>query len=185
MEQIKRLMLVLILAAIISTPLLYKGHGSSHQDVPVAFLPFTSAGVTVRLKGEVQSQGVYTFAKGLDAASVIKMTRQVSLEEIPVKVLLDPHLQHGDVVEISSAKFQLSEFTTKKMKARERMLLGLPLHPDQMDFDDWCCLPGIGPVLARRILDCRQINGDYQSVEAVRRVSGVGEKKFNMLRKYF
>ena len=65
------------------------------------------------------------------------------------------------------------------------MLLGIPLDPDQMDADDWRCLPGIGPALALRILADRQENGEFGSLEAVRRVPGISGKKLHMLRKYF
>ena len=39
-------------------------------------------------------------------------------------------------------------------------------------------LPGVGPVLAQRILDWREANGHFSSVDELREVSGIGEKKF-------
>lgn len=65
------------------------------------------------------------------------------------------------------------------------MLLGIPLDPDQMDRADWEALPGIGPKLAKNMVDDRQIYGDFHTVEAIRRVPGMGEKKFNTIKKYF
>jgi len=43
-------------------------------------------------------------------------------------------------------------------------------------------LPGIGPVLAGRIVAWRKTNGRYKSVEDLRQVSGVGDAKFADLR---
>lgn len=43
-------------------------------------------------------------------------------------------------------------------------------------------LPGVGPVLARRILQYRQDNGPFASVEELMNVEGIGEKKFEDIR---
>ena len=43
-------------------------------------------------------------------------------------------------------------------------------------------LPGIGPVLAERIVAWRSANGPFVSVEQIMDVEGIGEKKFAELR---
>ncbi|MCC9311169.1 ComEA family DNA-binding protein [Kitasatospora sp. RB6PN24] len=43
-------------------------------------------------------------------------------------------------------------------------------------------LPGIGPALARRILDFRTQHGPFRSLEQLRQISGLGGRKFAELR---
>ncbi len=48
----------------------------------------------------------------------------------------------------------------------------------------WAQLEGIGEVLARRIVEDRNVNGPFQSVDEVQRVNGVGEKKLAAIREW-
>ena len=43
-------------------------------------------------------------------------------------------------------------------------------------------LPGVGPVLAGRIVDYRQRKGGFRSVSELRAVSGIGEKRYAALK---
>ena len=45
-------------------------------------------------------------------------------------------------------------------------------------------LPGIGPSLAARIVEHRQKNGAFKSVEDVMAVKGIGEKNFSKIQGY-
>lgn len=49
------------------------------------------------------------------------------------------------------------------------------------EFDN---LPGIGPSLAKRIIQDRKNNGRFNSIEELKRVPGIGETKFEALRDY-
>lgn len=48
--------------------------------------------------------------------------------------------------------------------------------------DQLQALPGIGPALAKRIVEFREKNGPFQKAEDLMNVPGIGEKKFLQLK---
>jgi competence protein ComEA len=48
----------------------------------------------------------------------------------------------------------------------------------------WSQLPGIGPVLAQRIVEEREQNGPYESIDDLERVKGIGPKRLAEMRPF-
>jgi len=173
------------LSACLAATLFTAGHEASHKGMPVAFLRYTATGTLVRLKGSVSAPGIYRFPKDARVSTVINVTAPLLAGKLMDKALLETKLQNGDIIEIAAKDRQHLGITMDKMKAKERILLGIPLDPDLMDFADWDSLPGIGPGLAKSIMADRHKNGAFGSIEALQRVPGIGEKKLRELKKYF
>ena len=68
------------------------------------------------------------------------------------------------------------------MKMLVAILLAINLNTaTQKQLED---LPGIGPVLAKRIVDFREKKGGYRRLEELLAVPGISEKKWKILREY-
>jgi comEA protein len=59
-----------------------------------------------------------------------------------------------------------------------------PININKASAVDFDKLPGIGMGLAQRIIDYRAKQGNFTSTEDIKNVSGIGEKKFQVIEKY-
>lgn len=55
--------------------------------------------------------------------------------------------------------------------------ISFPVNINTADADTLTALPGIGRVLAERIVAYRQQNGPFRAIEEITNVEGIGEKK--------
>jgi competence protein ComEA len=59
---------------------------------------------------------------------------------------------------------------------------GGPVDLNAATVADLDVLPGVGPVLAQRIVDWREAHGPFTSVDQLREVSGIGDRRFTDLK---
>jgi competence ComEA-like helix-hairpin-helix protein len=72
----------------------------------------------------------------------------------------------------------------EKMFGAEGLLIGKKLNVNLAQKRDLETLPGIGPTLAQRIISFREKHGPFQRMEELKRVKGVGAKKFAQIKPY-
>ena len=62
------------------------------------------------------------------------------------------------------------------------LLPGETVNINTADIDTLMKLPGIGEVIAQRIIDYRQAHGVFRSIEEIKDVEGIGEGRFEQIR---
>jgi competence protein ComEA len=184
METRKRVAFLAV-SLVICAALFYSGRREDLKVSPAAFLFYSSGSDLIRLSGHVPNPGIYRVPLHSDISAVIKLTTPSLAGIIADKSLLTRVLTSGDIVEITGKDKQHIEIVISRMKANERMLLGIPLVADELDAADWESLPGIGPGLAKEIINNRQKYGDFGSFNSLGRVPGLGEKRIETIKKYF
>jgi competence protein ComEA len=181
-----RRVVMIVCAALLLLPVSMKNR--KRQDIPAhtVFRALSSGRVSVKVSGDVLHPGIYTVTANSLAVSVIKLAE--SLRPLN-RYMIDPSaarpLLNGSAVKLAVQPDGSFLLTMDQMSASERLVLGLPLDIATMSEGDFDRLPGIGPALARRIVEYRQNNDGILLVGDLAAIEGIGEKKYKMISPYF
>ncbi len=146
---------------------------------PVQLRPIsTPAPVTIYLVGSVQSPGVYTLPAGSRIQDAVQAAGGLLAEANLKAVNLAALLVDGERITIPTyAETGNDSILPREMSERSIQMEGLVLininTASQADLE---LLPGIGPKTAQKIIEYRQSNGFFTSIQAILDVPGIGEK---------
>jgi len=155
------LLIVLILAGV--ALFLYRQTSSPHAE-EIAILP-PSPEICVYADGEVVNPGVYTLLNGDHVADAVEAAGGFTIYADRGSVNLAATLRDGEQVYV----YKLGDIPQKiNINTAEAWLLE--------------SLPGIGEILARRIIDYRTANGYFQSIEDLKKVPDIGPAVFDKVK---
>jgi len=173
-------MLMVAGCALVSSVVMSRRIGESPSSA--AFAVITSASGYVRVEGDVRHPGIYAVSDNSMTVDVIKMAGPVrSLSRLRDDKTVARPARRGDVIRITFDGEGKGDVGYGTMSTVERLALGLPLDINAMTEADFDYLPGVGPVLARRIVMYRQKNGGYMAERDLQNVDGVGYRTYGRL----
>ena len=145
----------------------------------------TKALLVVDVAGEVQRPGVYRVPAGSRADAAVQQAGGVTshAERAAVNLAMPLHdgqqivvPRHGSAPVAAAAAGAPAGTGSAAAPAQPVSLSTATV--EQLD-----TLDGIGPTLAARIVQYRDAHGGFRSVDELRQVSGIGDKRFAALRK--
>ncbi len=157
----------------------------------------TPGTVAVYVCGAVRSPGVYTFAQGSRVIDALKQAGgplpDADLDQInlaaPLADAMKVTVPHkGQTLAIDQASPSDGAMLAHHRRGHSRgshgahkLAEGETLDVNTASAEELVRLPGVGPSLAQRIVDYRQQNGPFQSVDDLQNVPGVGPSKFDRM----
>ena len=128
----------------------------------------------VEVNGPVARPGVYAFPRPPSLGDVWQ--RAGAPGAAPVR---DQIIPSGSRVEVTPE----GGFRLAAMSGAQLITLGLPLDLNRAGAPDLEAVPGIGPELARRMVDYRQRHGPFKQIDDLAdNVSGFGPEKLRRVR---
>lgn len=178
-----------MVAVAIMVALLLVGKGRQPAETAgLTALSVSSApAAVIQITGDIAHPGVYRVCDINLTNSVMFVAKPLCAGDLSVRTdLLSSPVQTGKRLHlICKGPDNRAIIQHSTMQSSQLLTLGLALDLNQVTEADLDLLPGIGPVLARRIVEYRQKNGCFRSLSELMQVEGIGDKKFKQLSVYF
>jgi competence protein ComEA len=175
----------LVVGILINKP---KNHKLEEQDIFVDSIPSEtlqktdSKKVTVYIQGEIKNPGVYSLNSGSILNDLVKAAGGFTDNAAPdYKLNLAKKLKDEDYIFVEGKSVNLpnggnSEAIPTNKKESKKVNINTATA-EELD-----SLPGIGPTTAQKIIDYREKNGQYTSIEDLKKIGGIGDKTLDKFR---
>jgi len=154
------------------------------EPAPITILPpaptATPGPIRVYVSGAVTSPDVYSIPPGSIMRDALTAAGGASGEADLNQVNLAQVLRDGDHIYVP----KIGEVPTPALvgvDSTEAALSGL-LNINTATAEQLEALPGIGPAIAKRIVDYRDAHGPFANIEAIQNVSGIGPTIFGQIK---
>ena len=146
------------------------------QDLVIPMQETVTSEVIVNVAGKVANPGVYKLPMGSRVVDAISLAgnqlKGVDISDINLaRVLVD-----GEQILVGTPPAAAAK------KAAAKISSSNPLDLNRATAAQLDTLPGIGPVTAQRILDYRSKVGRINSVDELKKISGLGGAKFEEIK---
>jgi competence protein ComEA len=138
---------------------------------------------------ECLSHCIYVQVRGLERGEgVYRLSRFTALGDFLERLGVSGHGPERDRILEDWTSLDFPDSTgrlapgVKPMGESSRFLLGQPMDLNRAGIRDLLLLPGIGPGLARRIVQDRRRNGPFRSPEDLSRVKGIPGKTLEIVK---
>ena len=144
-----------------------------------AATPTSPAALVVDVIGKVRRPGVVTLRPGARVVDAIKVAGGLRSGAGPGGLNLARPVVDGEQIVVGQKPAPQAAPAPPASTAVPGAAPGAQLDLNTATLEQFDGLPGVGPVLARRIVDYRTQHGGFRAVEELQEVTGIGSRKFD------
>ena len=171
----RALIVIFLLVGVISVAVVARGHSQPVIETPPIVI--APPKVMVDVAGAVKSPGVYSLPANSRVIDAIAAAGGAIPHADTSDINLARIIKDGEQVYVDSVTVSNPSVGMGPIKRVVKKKSG-PININRATAGELDALPGIGPVLASRIIDYRKANGPFASVDDLQKVSGIGISKF-------
>jgi competence ComEA-like helix-hairpin-helix protein len=135
--------------------------------------------ITFREEKPTISKPVYVeIATENESSYIIKLGSDDEVKKLTESYRLQRPLKNGDKLIITPE----NQLVFSRINGRKSLALEIPIGINSASAEDLVMLPGIGPMLAGKIIEYRKVKGRFENLYELRKVDGIGKKKFKSIR---
>ncbi|MEK7842063.1 MAG: helix-hairpin-helix domain-containing protein [Deltaproteobacteria bacterium] len=93
-------------------------------------------------------------------------------------------LKYADTIIKTGSKITINKDGSAQvgqMSGEKHIVFSIPLDINMATVQDFEALPGIGPKLAQEIVETRERLGGFKTIDDLKKVKGIGDKKFSKI----
>ena len=142
------------------------------------------AEITVYVTGAINKPGVVTVREGARTADAVKACGGLLPTADGEKVNMAQVLKDGQQVRVPEKQAGSSALpaNTGKASSAVKTKADGPININTASAEELDALPGIGPAMAKRIIEYRETEGAFTAIEDIKKVKGIGEAKFEKMK---
>lgn len=146
----------------------------------------TNKKITVYISGEVSKPGIVTLNEGDRLATAVEKiggtTKKADLNGVNMAIKVQDEMHYiipkiGDVVKENTSQVAKNNNTNQNESAKTSQININIATIEELD-----TLPGVGEATANKIVNYRSENGEFKSIEDIKSVNGIGDKKFEEMK---
>lgn len=135
--------------------------------------------LTVYINGEVKNPGVYKVRDGNRIGDLVKLAGGFSQNAETSKLNLAKKLKDEDYVYVEGKSSSSNASTSTQggtISAEDKVNINTASE------EELKTVPGIGDVTAQKIIDYREKNGDFSSIEDLKKIDRIGTKTLDKMK---